>query len=179
MFLSSKPINTVNMTVNLVTIVLRGSLKFSKLVAFAWKICWFFFFFLKSSYLRYQKLTQGNSPTLDWSPSLALGGLLYCLLSSLCLPVSKPSPPLLVALRSVSFLVARPWLLTTSYGTQLIWLLGTARRPRASQRALRDHPQSQTCFPNSASETLQIPSGGVSRASQGGSWCEMDPKERQ
>lgn len=48
MFLSSKPINTVNMTVNLVTIFLRGSLKFSKLVAFAWKICWFFFFFLKS-----------------------------------------------------------------------------------------------------------------------------------
>lgn len=45
MFLSSKPINTVNMTVNLVTIFLRGSLKFSKLVAFAWKICWFFFFF--------------------------------------------------------------------------------------------------------------------------------------
>ena len=41
------------------------------------------FFFFKSQYLRYQNLTQGDNPALDWSPSSALGSLLNCLLSTL------------------------------------------------------------------------------------------------
>lgn len=82
------PLDTVKMTVNLVTIFLQGCLKVSKLLTFEWKI-----FFFKSQYLRQQQLTQGNSPTLDWSPSSAPGGLLNCLLLPLMLEFSLQVSP--------------------------------------------------------------------------------------